>query len=77
MTADSAKYGKDWKIKRKRVQREIAAGWGVCEICSWPIRSTDHWSLSREAGGAIHSRCGFDRGLLGKGARGASEGDRP
>ena len=41
------------------------------ELCSWPIRNDDHWSLSREAGGAIHSRCGFDRGLLGKGTRSA------
>ena len=69
MTADSAKYGKDWQIERKRVQRQIVAGRGVCELCGWAIRSDDHWSLSREAGGAIHSRCGFDRGLLGKAAR--------
>ena len=66
MTADSAKYGRDWKIQRKRVQRQIVAGRGVCELCGWAIRSDDHWSLSREAGGAIHSRCGFDQGLLGK-----------
>ena len=69
MTADSAKYGKDWQIQRKRVQKQIVAGRGVCELCGWAIRSDDHWSLSREAGGAIHSRCGFDRGLLGKAAR--------
>ena len=77
MKTDSAKYGRDWKIKRRKVEKEIAAGRGVCELCSWPILSTDHWSLSREADGAIHSRCGFDRGLLDKGARGASAGDRP
>ena len=69
MTADSAKYGKDWQIERKRVQRQIVAGRGVCELCGWAIRDGEHWSLSREAGGAIHSRCGFDRGLLGKAAR--------
>ena len=32
------------------------------------VVAQDNWSLSREAGGAIHSRCGFDRGLLGKAA---------
>ena len=65
MKTDSAKYGTSWQIKRRRVQREIAAGRGVCSRCGWPIRSTDHWSLSREAEGDIHSRCGFERGLLG------------
>ena len=69
MKADSAKYGKDWKIERKRVERQIVAGRGLCELCGWAIRNDDHWSLSREASGAIHSRCGFDRGLLGKGRR--------
>ena len=69
MKTDSAKYGKSWQIKRKRVEKQIVAGRGVCELCSWPIRSDDQWSLSREAGGAIHSRCGFDRGLLGKARR--------
>ena len=69
MKADSAKYGREWKTQRKRVQKQIVAGRGVCELCGWPIRSDDHWSLSREAGGAIHSRCGFDQGLLGKAAR--------
>ena len=68
MTPDSAKYGKDWQIQRKRVQRQIVAGRGVCERCGRPICSDDHWSLSREAGGAIHSRCGFNRGLFGKAA---------
>ena len=68
MKTDSARYGKSWQIKRKRVQKEIAAGRGVCELCGWPIVTTDHWSLSREAGGAIHSRCGFERGLLGRAA---------
>ena len=70
MKADSAKYGKDWQIERKRVQEQIVAGRGVCELCSWPIRSDDHWSLSRKARGAIHSRCGFDQGLLGKSSGG-------
>jgi hypothetical protein len=68
MNPDSSKYGKTWQIERKRVQREIAGGRGVCELCGWPILSSDHWSLSREAGGAMHSRCGFERGLLGPAA---------
>ena len=53
MTADSARDGKDWQIQRKRVQKQIVAGRGVCELCSWPIRSDDHWSLSREAGKGV------------------------
>ena len=65
----NAKTPRDWQFERKRVQRQIVAGRGVCELCGWAIRSDDHWSLSREAGGAIYSRCGFDRGLLGKAAR--------
>ena len=69
MKADSAKYGKDWKIERKRVERQIVAGRGVCELCGWAIRSDDHWSLSREARWRYPLRCGFDRDLLGKAAR--------
>jgi hypothetical protein len=67
MNPDSSKYGRKHRIERKRVQAEIAAGRGVCELCGEPIASAQHWSISREAGGAIHSRCGFVRGLLGKG----------
>ena len=68
MNAVSAKYARDWKIKRQRVQREIAAGRGVCEVCGWPIRNGDHWSLVQEVG-AVHSRCGFWVGLLGRAGR--------
>lgn len=67
MNPDSSKYGRKHRIERKRVQAEIAAGRGVCGLCGEVIRSGHNWSLSRQAGGAIHSRCGFERRLLGKG----------
>jgi hypothetical protein len=67
MSPDRSKYGREHRIRRKRVQMEIAAGRGVCELCGWPIGSADHWSLVQEVG-AVHSRCGFERGLLGKSA---------
>ena len=51
MKTDSAKYGKRWQIERKRVQREIAAGRGVCELCGWPIASGDHCVFKTVNGG--------------------------
>ena len=51
MTADSAKYGKDWQIQRKRVQKQIVAGRGVCELCSWrsAAMTTGHYRGRRAA----------------------------
>jgi hypothetical protein len=66
MNPDRSKYGREWRIERKRCQIEISRGRGVCELCGFPIADGDHWSLCEEAGGTIHSRCGFERGLLGK-----------
>ena len=68
MSPDSAKYGRNWQDKRRRVKAEIAAGWGVCRLCGQRIHGAERWSLSREADGPIHSRCGFERGLLGNAA---------
>jgi len=68
MSPGKSKYGPEHRIRRKRVQREIAAGRGVCEVCGWPIRDGDHWSLVQEVG-AVHSRCDFRVGLLGPAAR--------
>jgi len=65
--------GENIKFARKRAEIEIARGRGVCRLCGQPIRSGDKWSLSREAGGTIHSRCGFQEGLLGKRASSSAE----
>ena len=64
---ETRRYPATPTLRHKRVQREIAAGRRVCELCGWPIGSGDHWSLVQEVG-PVHSRCGFERGLLGKSA---------
>jgi hypothetical protein len=66
MKPTRSKYGREHRIRRKRAEMEIARGRGVCRLCGQPIRSSEKWSLSREADGTIHTRCGFERGLLGR-----------